>query len=204
MLGKSHAVVGFTATAAALFAMGIDVPQDLPVTVVALGIGTLAALLPDIDSPNATIRTTFGVGRSQSYRALRTWHRKNLAEIVLDIIQWWIARFLDIVHHLLPHRGPTHWGITWISLTAALGVVCYFFGLPPQLWVAFGVGYGSHLVTDGMTVSGVKLYAPLYKRSVRFIPRPLSFRTGSWQESMTVSLMMITAVMLVFVYYVLY
>lgn len=188
MLGRSHAIFGAASTAVALMDVGLLPQQRIGLFLVGCAVGTIAALLPDIDSPNATIRTTFGVGREQSWRELQRWQNKNLFEVAFDAIQWFVARILDIIHRFLPHRGPTHWGITFVGLTGVVWLLGYWFGWPWYYAFAFGVGYASHLVADGVTIAGVRLFAPFYKRSIHFVPRAWTIRTGSWHEYMVLTL----------------
>lgn len=190
MLGKSHAILGTSTTALILFTNQINLFEHTGIFLVSLTIGTLAALLPDVDTPNATIRTTFGVGREQSWRELQRWQRKNIFEVALDAVQWFVARLLDIVHMLLPHRGPTHWGITWLGLSLLMWLLCYLFNWPPIIALCFAVGYFSHLIGDGVTKSGVRLFAPFWYESIRFLPKPLTIRTGSWGEALMLSVML--------------
>ncbi|MBK8430512.1 MAG: metal-dependent hydrolase [Chloroflexi bacterium] len=188
MLGRSHAIFGAAATAVALMDVGLFPQYRVGLFVVSCGIGTLAALLPDIDSPNATIKTTLGVGRQQSWRELQRWQRKNLFEVAFDAVQWFVARILDIIHQFLPHRGPTHWGITLLGLTGLVWLLGYWFGWPWYYAFAFGVGYTSHLLADGVTIAGVRFLAPFYRKTIRLLPRRWLVRTGSWQEFMMLTL----------------
>ena len=195
MLGRSHAVLGGTATAVVLFTNGFNLIESPVPFTVGMVIGTLAGLLPDIDSANAKIRTTFGVGRQQARRELRRWRSKGILERILDFFQWIIAAFLNVVDRLLPHRGITHWGLTALVLTGVLVYICNTQGLTAAIWLSFGAGYFSHLLGDGVTRAGVPFWAPFYQRSVRFLPRNLCIRTGSWQEGLmlTVILLAISA-----------
>lgn len=182
MLGRSHAIIGGVSTAVFLITTGTNLIQHTGIFAAAWTVGTIASLLPDLDSPDTTVRTTFGVGSRQSWQELRQGHRKDLVDRGVDVGQWSIARLLDIIHIALPHRGPSHWGITWLGLTFALALACRAFLLPDQLWQAFMVGYASHLVADGVTRAGVKFFAPFYKRPIHLLPRRLTIRTGSDQE----------------------
>lgn len=202
MLGESHAILGLSTTAALLITNGTNLIEHPVLFSVSVLVGTLAALLPDIDSPNATIRLTFGVGREQSRQALKNWRRKGFFSRVLDLVLWMVARVLDVIDWLLPHRGPTHWGITWVGLSLLMYGACYLFGWPEQIAFAFTVGYFSHLVGDGVTKSGVRLFAPFWPKSVRFLPRGLAIRTGSWGE--LVMLVVLLAVVGVYFLVVLY
>jgi hypothetical protein len=190
MLGRNHAIFGATATAIALMDVGLMPHHQTGLFLLCCAVGTVAALLPDIDTPNATIRTTFGVGREQSWRELQKWQRKNLFEVAFDAIQWFVARILDIIHYYLPHRGPTHWGITWLGCTAVIWLLSYWFGWPWVIPFSFGIGYFSHLMADSLTRAGVRFFAPFYRQSIRLLPRKFLIRTGSWHEYLLVTLLL--------------
>ena len=191
MLGHSHSILGATATASVLTVMGTTVLDNPFKFVIALSIGTLAALLPDIDSPHNTFRKTLGVGTAQAFKDLRNWRKRNIFQLTIDMLQAWIAIILDFVDHFMPHRGPTHWGITAGIATFAVYWFCLAFNLPHEIWVAFGVGYFSHLLGDGVTKRGVRLFAPVYDRSIRFLPKPLCIRTGTWAESLMLGFLLL-------------
>jgi inner membrane protein len=118
-------------------------------------LASLAALLPDVDHPHAA------VGRL--------------------LPRWW--------HRLTPgHRGPTH-SLAWC---AGLGLLVYavhsgLAGEParPLLALAVLAGAVSHVLADGLTVSGVPLWWPLRRRRTTFLG-VLAFPTRSWAEAVVV------------------
>ncbi len=181
MMGESHFILGAAVTTTGLVAMG-HTPGNIGPGhfALAVGLGALVALLPDIDSPDTKIRQIFGVGRQQARRNLRRWQRKDLITNALNVARYGISRFLDFLAFLLPHRGPTHWLIVAATLTYGFYVLCLWLGWPLLWWRAFVLGYSSHLFADMLTVSGVKLFAPFYNKPVG-LPF-LRARTGSWQE----------------------
>lgn len=83
------------------------------------------------------------------------------------------------------HRGFTH-------TLVALALVALLAGLllPLPLAAAVVAGYGSHLLLDALTRSGVPLAWPLTGAAIRLLPRPLQVRTGSWGESVFLLLLL--------------
>lgn len=78
-----------------------------------------------------------------------------------------LRRQLGAVGHIsffwMKHRGVTH---TLISLAMVSAVTLYF--LPVKVAFAFIAGYGSHLLADMLTHSGVPLVYPLLKYRYSF------------------------------------
>lgn len=68
---------------------------------------------------------------------------------------------LRIIPMFVSHRGITH------SLVAALVLLVAWFVTDNYLLLCCMVGYVSHIVADMMTVSGVRLFAPFSKRTIR-------------------------------------
>jgi inner membrane protein len=54
-------------------------------------------------------------------------------------------------------------------------------GIGWALWIGLVLGYGSHLLGDALTRSGVPLLYPNPRR-VHLLPKPLRLLTGSWGE----------------------
>jgi inner membrane protein len=137
-------------------AAGVALARTIGESMVAGGVvASLAALLPDVDHPHAA------VGRL--------------------LPRWW--------HRLTPgHRGPTH-SLAWC---AGLGLLVYavhsgLAGAParPLLALAVLAGAVSHVLADGLTVSGVPLWWPLRRRRTTFLG-VLAFPTRSWAEAVVV------------------
>ena len=200
MMGESHFILGGVATYAVLHTMGpATTGTDNIVTfVLAVGLGAIVALLPDIDSPNTLIRILFGVGSRQARR--NVWRSPNAIAFVINIFRFLIALILDGLAWLLPHRGPTHWLIVAIGLSAGCYFLVWWYHWPGAYWLAFLTGYGSHLFADSLTSRGLRLFAPFYNRSVMIPIRWLRVRTGSWQEG--VALVILVALIGLWVFYV--
>ena len=198
-MGESHFILGGMATYAVLRTAGHSPATDGIVTFgLALGLGALVALLPDIDSPNTLIRIIFGIGSRQA-RA-KIWRSPNAIAFVINIIRLLIALILDILAWLLPHRGPTHWLIVALGLSAAVYGMVWWYYWPDTFWLAFVTGYISHLFADSLTSRGIRLFAPFYNRSVGIPIRWLRVRTGSWQEG--VALVCLVGLLVLWVMYI--
>ncbi len=193
MMGESHMIFGAAATTTVLVTLGYT-PTNVGAGhfVLAVGLGALVALLPDIDSPNTKIRQIFGVGSRQARNRLRRWYRKDILTNLWNLFRYAISRVLDLLAWFLPHRGPTHWLVVAMGLTYGFYWLSRQYGWPLLWWRAFAIGYVSHLFADGMTVSGVKLFAPFYDQAVGLPVRFLRVRTGSWQESTMLILLLLS------------
>jgi len=123
-------------------------------------VATVAALLPDVDSDEATIRQVTGTARSGGC----------------------FGRLLSVGVTLLGgHRGAlTHSLLAWLVASLVAGV--YFRG--SMLFVTFALGYLSHLVADALTMEGVPLLWPIYRKRIRLLPALLAIRTGGAREYM--------------------
>jgi membrane-bound metal-dependent hydrolase YbcI (DUF457 family) len=179
--------------------MGVSTGSDKIITFgLAVGLGAVVALLPDIDSPNTLIRILFGIGSRQARR--NVWRSSNAIAFVVNVIRLIIALILDGVAWILPHRGPTHWLIVAVGLSAAVYGLVWWYNWPSAYWLAFVTGYGSHLFTDSLTSRGLRLFAPFYNRSVMIPIRWLRVRTGSWQEG--VALVILVGLIIMWMVYV--
>jgi membrane-bound metal-dependent hydrolase YbcI (DUF457 family) len=184
MMGETHFILGAAATATGLVTLGYT-PANVGSGhfLLAVGVGALVALLPDIDAPDTLIRRIFGLGSRQARQRLRRWRREDLITNLLNLLRYLIARLLDGLAWLLPHRGPTHWLIVAVALTYGFYLLCVWYGWPLLWWRAFALGYGSHLFADSLTINGIKLFAPFYPKAVGLPIKLLRIRTGGWQES---------------------
>lgn len=194
MMGHTHFVIGIGATALALTAM----PADPTTQFMALAVGGVAALLPDIDSPNAKIRQLFGLGDQQAIRQLqRTVSKRfSLIAFLVALMRWGLAQLLNLIPKLIQHRGPTHWGISWLIVSLGVTAVC-----PLPIALAFAMGYGSHILADMMTVSGVAVFAPASKRPFFLLPKAARIRTGSQTEAVLCLLLLAVETAVLFLYY---
>lgn len=162
MLGKTHMAVGIAAT------LAITQPSGISELVLAVGAGSLGALISDID-----------VGTSNSHRDADKITALSvvvvLAVFALDyfcntqIIERIIGSsgYLRIIAGLLlfigicafgkeqPHRSFMHSFLALILLSFALGLIW------EKAVIYFAVGFLSHLVTDIFNKKKVRLLYPL-------------------------------------------
>jgi inner membrane protein len=125
------------------------------------GVALVASLLPDIDSDESSIRQATGTARHSG--------------VVGRIVSFMLRIFGG-------HRAITHSLLAWALLTFWVGV--YFRG--NMLMVAFGIGYLSHLIADALTVQGVPLLWPIFRRRISFLPSAIAIRTGGVVETLVV------------------
>ncbi len=185
MNGRNHALLGAVTTFSYLLLSEQTVYYVgwVPFGVGML-VGTAAALLPDIDTPDNHLRRTLGVGNRQTTRAILDRRRRGMFLRLGNFLRWLVARLLNVVAWTLPHRGLTHWLVTAVVLTLLAAAFTRSQGLPDLFWETFGIGYLSHILADVCTEAGVKLFAPVYNRAIT-IPF-LRVRTGTWTEQLFV------------------
>jgi len=161
MNGHTHALFGATTVALANTIHPFITPhlwRDVPTgAVLALGVGILGALLPDIDANESSIKHELGLAGSVISGGLRLLGVK--------------------------HRGLTHTGLAAAVILVAGVLVGSRFGFA-DVGLAFGLGYLSHLIADGLTLTGIPLLAPFYRKNIHLLPKPLRIRTGSAAESL--------------------
>lgn len=188
MTGKSHLAAGTVMTAAALQQAGYTTQSGIFFWL-ALGIGMVSSLLPDTDSPNPLLKSQIKAGGKPKLTRLLFGYRArkrfptNLVYGLLAAIELLtrhtLAGLIGIIPGLVKHRGPTHYLITAVGLTALFWLVVNQLGGSSMYALAFGTGYLSHIWCDTMTKSGVRLLAPLLpKKPFHSLPRPLRLTTG--------------------------
>lgn len=147
MLGKTHMIggtcTGFLTTTWLLnhtnFSEQPLIALAAPLLIASASFGSL---LPDIDHPNSKM------GRR-------------------------VKPLSKLINKLVGHRGATHTLLA--MLIVSLGVFLLNLSLPLTVQplgltavLGITVGYFSHLLLDALTPSGVPLFAPFYKKSIRF------------------------------------
>jgi len=161
MNGHTHVLFGATSLALANTLTPIIEPHLWHATptgaTLCLGAAIVGALLPDIDANESTIKGELGFA----------------------------GRVVSGGLHLLgvKHRGLTHTGLAGAVMLIVGRLIGRHFGFP-DVGLAFGLGYLSHLLADGMTLTGIPLLAPFYPKSVHLLPKVLRVRTGSPVESL--------------------
>ncbi len=155
MTYKGHLAVGLTST----------IPLTLYYDYISISgvlIALIASLLPDLDHPQAYISRIFPFN------------------------------FLSmIISPFTTHRGFTHTLKAFFVFSLIVYGIIYFvhyskFNMPINLYI-YGiyasVGYLSHLIADGFTVSGIRgFWKPISKKTFYVIPSFLRFKTGDIGE----------------------
>jgi hypothetical protein len=176
MLGKAHIAIGASLGAIAAHTLvGGELATYWLVAATPV-IAGVAAGLPDVlDSENAAGRAPLGISWDGIKRTAQR-REKSLVEMALLIPRVILALIVDVIAALLPHRGLTHWLMTTFLLSLLLALVALWANWPLMIPLAFGLGYLSHLLADGMTVSGVPYLGPLFNEPMHLLPKPLRFR----------------------------
>lgn len=144
MLGKTHKVGGVCIGVVTTFLLSQRAEfaeYALLAAPLLIGSSMFGSLLPDIDHPNSMM------GRR-------------------------VKPISKLLNKTVGHRGATH------TILALVMVIVFLFminlSLPIQIqpfgWsivLGTGVGYFSHLLLDALTPSGVPLFAPFYRKSIR-------------------------------------
>lgn len=199
MLGRSHALSGVVAGAGlSLAVLHADRPHVALAAIVTAG----AAVLPDADHPDSTLAHTFGfvteafawlVGKvSGGHRHLThslsgcgiftgvtvlaglfhgTWPGRIALGLILTLLLASALRALKLGGH----------SADLIALSGAAAMVATGYGLT---LVPYAVAAGCivHILGDGLTDSGVPLFAPFTGRDIHLLPEPFAFTTGTLPE----------------------
>jgi len=161
MLGRTHIAVALTATA-----LLTKNPSQLPIS---LTIAAASSLLPDIDTPDSTLRhqlnkytgiLSFPALIAAGYFLFK-YRYLSLPSLIL-YLSYIILAFIG------PHRSFTHSLAGFVFFTLTLFMSNKAIVLPAI------TGYATHLAADLLTPSGIPLFYP-YNKSFKI---PL-IRTGS-------------------------
>jgi endonuclease YncB( thermonuclease family) len=97
----------------------------------------------------------------------------------------WVGHQLGSVsedlNRLFGHRGFLHSLLALVLVTLVLGLPLWWIVGRPAPMIAVGVGYGSHLFADMMTLGGVQLFWP--SRLIAVFPGRDSYRVASGGNS---------------------
>ena len=180
MEGKAHMAIGAALGAALAQPYTQATPYEWLIVPLAAFTAFMAAGLPDVlDSEHASGRDPVGLSWSSIQRDARKARRKSIFENLLLLPRALVALVVDLVAKIIPHRGPTHWLVTWLGLSALAVTGAALLHWPLLLAYAFGAGYLSHLLADALTVSGVPLLWPFSDRKIHLLPGLLRFRFNS-------------------------
>jgi membrane-bound metal-dependent hydrolase YbcI (DUF457 family) len=157
LYGKTHMLAGATTAAGASFIV------QQPINPVWVALATIGALIPDIDHEFSTVSN----------------YEPPTGPVKIKPLKW-IPKLLHLMG--FKHRTITHCFLGWAIFMAIT--------LPLGIWVDWGwwialsvIGYGSHLITDGLTKSGIKWFYPFSKNDWHFLPKHFRVTTGEGGET---------------------
>ena len=120
-------------------------------------------------------------------------HRRTLLErrVALIRLAGTLARVPLRTLTLLPHRGVTHSLTAGVLATLLAGALASLIeaSLAPAIAAGLAIGYGTHLVADACTPSGVPAWAPFSRRRRWVLPARIRIRTGSASEYLLLALL---------------
>jgi membrane-bound metal-dependent hydrolase YbcI (DUF457 family) len=179
MMGRTHLLLGFNALwllegiGLVATAWGTQAPLTIPLgNAEAFTLGTVAvmfgALLPDLDAASSLLQ-------SASVKGVQPF---------MPIGQ--------VLHQRYGHRGFLHSlrALGWLAVLSS-PVLLLDLSLWFWPWMSLMLGYGSHLLADACTKSGVPLFwranaswkgGALKQQSFHLLPKPLRLTTGSQAE----------------------
>jgi membrane-bound metal-dependent hydrolase YbcI (DUF457 family) len=199
MLGRTHALSGAVVGAA----VGLTATH---LTAGPLAVGVVltagAAVLPDIDHPDATCARSFGLitwAFAWIVEHLSGGHRHGTHSVV-GIAAFSAAAFAADTYRQVP-AGKIALGLLltlviasalralkigghWADLLAigeAAAMLWSGYGVAGVPW-AIAIGTATHIAGDMLTDEGVPLLWPLSRQHVRLLPEPLAFTTGTRPE----------------------
>lgn len=210
MLGRTHALSGAVAGAAAGLAVAHLTPAGVAV---AAGLTAGAAVLPDIDHPDATIARSFGLlTRAFAWliEKVSGGHRHGTHSLV-GIGAFTAAAYAAVGYrHTVPGLAALGLLLTLViaaalralrigghaadllAVAGAASVIWSGFGIGTLGW-AVALGTGTHIVGDMLTDEGVPLAWPLSRAHLRLLPEPLAFTTGTRPERWVVAPLLLVA-----------
>ena len=210
MMGRTHALSGLvTGVAIGQFVWHLNPAHVAVGAAVTAG----AAVLPDIDHPDASVAESFGfVTKSFAWLIghVSGGHRHGTHSLV------GIAAFTGAAyaarHYLYTPAGKIGLGLLLVLVLASglralkigghFGDLLAIGGAVAMLRTGFGVyevpwaiaaGTATHLVGDMLTNEGVPIFWPLTRAHFRLLPEPLAFTTGTRPERWVVAPLMLTA-----------
>jgi inner membrane protein len=145
-------------------------PDQVALKVLFYSVAALGALVPDIDNARSTLGKRLGIvsREIQKHAGHRTIFHSILGLGLAGLVVWGAQQGVA--------QAPLHFG--WPRTAEAL--------YANVALKALLVGYGLHIVADGLTLGGVPLLWPMHER-FGFPPvRAWRFRAGSWVEPVVV------------------
>ncbi len=162
MLKRSHTLIGAAAGAVLAEPTGTHLA-------VAIIVGGIAGLAPDIDHPGATA----GKFLPKWWHRITPGHRGPTHSIL------WCALLGLLV-------GMIQWYVTG-AVTGSRGEITL---ATAGLGVMVGAGAFSHVLADSVTTQGVPFFWPVVRRRQR-LPRGLSFPTGGTREQIVTTVVVL-------------
>jgi membrane-bound metal-dependent hydrolase YbcI (DUF457 family) len=217
VLGRTHALSGAVAGAAGGLLAAHLTPRGVAVaTVLTAG----AAVLPDIDHPDATIARSFGLltrvfawlveklsgGHRHGTHSLvgiaaftaAAWAAVTYRHTVAGLAGLGLLLTLVLAAALRALRIGGHFA-DLIAVGGAAWIIWSGFGLTSLGW-AVALGTAVHIGGDMLTDEGVPLAWPLSRMHIRLLPEPFAFTTGTRPERWLVApLLLVTLAWLAFV-----
>ncbi|MCP4996785.1 MAG: metal-dependent hydrolase [Gammaproteobacteria bacterium] len=172
MVGRTHIAFGLATLAGVDAVTGLTQPhlvKGIPIgPVLCVVAAVLGSLIPDLDAEEGSML------------------QYELGEAGM-MFSGWLQSFTE-------HRGLTHYGVTALVITLVSTALGWWFGFW-DVGLSFGLGYGSHVLADGMTLAGVPLFGPWQQEKVHILPRSVRIRTGGPVEPLV--FVIVTVVFLV-------
>jgi membrane-bound metal-dependent hydrolase YbcI (DUF457 family) len=210
MMGRTHALSGLvTGVAMGQFGWHLDPAHVAVAAAVTAG----AAVLPDIDHPDASVADSFGFvtkGFAWLIEHVSGGHRHGTHSLA------GIAAFTGTAYlaerHLQTLAGKIGLGLLLVLVLASglralkigghVGDVLAIGAAVAMLRTGYGVtsvplavaaGTATHLVGDMLTNEGIPIAWPLSRVHFRLLPEPLAFTTGTRPERWVVAPLMLAA-----------
>ncbi len=182
MTGAGHLTIGLSVSVATLAIAGQHI--TLSQAVVALAIGGVASLIPDLDAPHSMLKSRIlangrpAIIRSASIRAsIIEQLIITLGGMVEVVLRLFLYLLLAIPSFFLQHRAITHYLITPLVSWLLLSIIFWYFNQPQLFGLIFFVSYCSHILGDMCTYSGVAALKPFYSETLYLLPKKWRFRT---------------------------
>ena len=210
MMGRTHALSGLVVgVAAGQFVWHLNPAHLAVAAVVTAG----AAVLPDIDHPDATCAREFGfVTKAFAWviEHISGGHRHGTHSLVGVAAFTGAAYAAEHYRHTL--GGKIGLGLLLVlvlaaalralkigghvgdllAIGAAVAMLRSGFGVAEVPW-AIAAGTATHLVGDMLTDEGIPIAWPLSRVHFRLLPEPLAFTTGTRPERWVVAPLMLAA-----------
>jgi len=166
MLWRTHTLAGITSLWLLYPLPGVFTLQTLPLAII---MASLGSLLPDIDAVESKIMNLGAFGITP------------------------FAPVSRIVNRSFGHRGITHSPIALVPVAVFSVVLSFWIGVVPG--ISLLLGYGSHLVMDALTRSGISLL-PMSQKRLHLLPLRLRLVTGSLKEDLFMLILALAALLL--------